>query len=56
MKALTTAMVLLGFLLTGGAAGAIEHDTVGIGTGILIALIGLALLFGGGCLARKIWR
>lgn len=54
MKALTTVMILGGLLLMGGAAGAIERDTVQIGIGILIALAGLALLLGGGWLARRI--
>lgn len=56
MKALAVAMVLIGLVLTAGAAGAIEHDTVGIAAGIAVAAVGLALLFIGGWIARRTGR
>lgn len=53
MKGIATALILIGIILTAGAAGAIEHDTVGIVAGIAVATVGLALLFLGGWIARR---
>lgn len=53
MKALAAAMVLIGLVLTAGAAGAVTSDTVGITAGIAVAAVGLALLFLGGWIARR---
>lgn len=53
MKALAAAMVLIGLVLTAGAAGAIEHDTLGIAAGIAVAAVGIALLILGGWIARR---
>ena len=56
MKGIATAMILIGIILTAGAAGAVDHETVSLVVGILTGIIGLALLFTGGWLARKVMR
>jgi hypothetical protein len=43
MRKIDGFMILVGFILTVGAVGGIEQNTTDFGTGILLAIIGLAL-------------
>lgn len=53
MKGIATALILIGIILTAGAAGAVDHETVSLGAGIVTMVVGLAILFLGGWIARR---
>ena len=56
MKGIATALILIGIILTAGAAGAMDKGTVGPVACIVTMVVGLAILFFGAWIARRTER
>lgn len=56
MKGIATALVFIGLIVAAGAAGAVDHETVSLGAGIVTMVVGLAMLFFGTWIARRTER